>query len=310
MFRPRLSPSPAPIGLSHDHTCQRRQIRPAPRIVHKQPGRYVLKTKNETIVLLRVAKEVKYMPSMKQKIFALREMESISANPFYGTEDYHEDEMNLSIEAEAMEDVVIDMNALEMLSAQPKKGTGGQAAGVQVTAANGRPGNTAFVNIRGVGSINAQTTPLYVIDGVPIPIDTERDFNPISNINPSDIESFSILKDAATVSKYGSRGANGVVLITTNKGRSGEAQIKFNSSYGFGERIPDPFDLMDSSQKLELERQFADLGVGAASSLPGATASPEELRRLIALDTDWEEALLRKSIIQSNNLSISFLRSR
>lgn len=109
-----------------------KQIRPAPRIVHKQPGRYVLKTKNETIVLLRVAKEVKYMPSMKQKIFALREMESISANPFYGTEDYHEDEMNLSIEAEAMEDVVIDMNSLEMLSAQPKKGTGGQAAGVQM----------------------------------------------------------------------------------------------------------------------------------------------------------------------------------
>lgn len=181
----------------------------------------------------------------------------------------------------------------------------GQAAGVQVTAANGRPGNTAFVNIRGVGSINAQTTPLYVIDGVPIPIDTERDFNPISNINPSDIESFSILKDAATVSKYGSRGANGVVLITTKKGRSGDAQIKFNSSYGFGERIPDPFDLMDTSQKLELERQFSDLGVGAASSLPGATSSPEELRRLIALDTDWEEALLRKSIIQSNNLSIS-----
>lgn len=109
-----------------------KQIRPAPRIVHKQPGRYVLKTKNETIVLLRVAKEVKYMPSMKQKIFALREMESISTSPFYGTEDYHEDEMNLSIEAEAMEDVVIDMGTLEMLSAQPKKGTGGQAAGVQM----------------------------------------------------------------------------------------------------------------------------------------------------------------------------------
>lgn len=109
-----------------------KQIRPAPRIVHKQPGRYVLKTKKETIVLLRVAKEVKYMPSMKQKIFALRDMESISSTPFYGTEDYHEDEMDLSIEAEAMEDTVIDMGTLEMLSAQPKKGTGGQGAGVQM----------------------------------------------------------------------------------------------------------------------------------------------------------------------------------
>ncbi|MEP2056985.1 MAG: TonB-dependent receptor [Maribacter litoralis] len=181
----------------------------------------------------------------------------------------------------------------------------GQAAGVQVTAANGRPGNTAFVQIRGVGSINAQTTPLYVIDGVPIPIDTERDFNPISNLNPSDIETFSILKDAATVSKYGSRGANGVVLITTKKGKAGDARVKFSSSYGFGEMIPNNFDLMNTTQKLELERQYAALGVGAATSLPGATATPEEISRLNALDTDWQEALLKNSIIQSNNLSVS-----
>ncbi|MEK6152315.1 TonB-dependent receptor [Flavobacteriaceae bacterium 3-367] len=181
----------------------------------------------------------------------------------------------------------------------------GQAAGVAVTAANGRPGNTAFVQIRGIGSINAQTTPLYVIDGTPIPVDTTRDFNPISNINPNDIASFSILKDAATVSKYGSRGANGVVLITTKKGRSGDAQITFRSSYGFAERIPDPFDLLDAERKLELERQFAELGVNAAQSLPGATASPTQLAALIALDTDWEEELLRNSIIQSNSLSVS-----
>ncbi|WP_165750188.1 SusC/RagA family TonB-linked outer membrane protein [Cellulophaga sp. Z1A5H] len=181
----------------------------------------------------------------------------------------------------------------------------GQAAGVQVTASNGRPGNTAFVQIRGVGSINAQTTPLYVIDGVPIPIDTERDFNPISNLNPSDIETFSILKDAATVSKYGSRGANGVILITTKKGKSGDAQIKFSSSYGFGEMIPDKYDMMNATQKLELERQYAALGVGAATSLPGATSTPAELARLVSLDTDWQEALLKKSVIQSNNFSIS-----
>jgi len=175
----------------------------------------------------------------------------------------------------------------------------GQAAGVQVTAANGRPGQTAFVTIRGVGSINASTTPLYVVDGIPV----NSQF--ISNLNPNDIASFSILKDAATVSKYGSRGANGVVLITTKSGKSGEAQITFRSSYGFGERIPDPFDLMDAAQKLDLEKQFADLGVNAAQSLPGATADAVERARLIDLDTDWEEALLRKSVIQSNSLSIS-----
>nr|WP_299344166.1 TonB-dependent receptor [Allomuricauda sp.] len=181
----------------------------------------------------------------------------------------------------------------------------GQAAGVQVTAANGRPGNTAFVQIRGIGSINAQTTPLYVIDGVPIPIDTERDFNPINNLNPNDIESMSILKDAATVSKYGSRGANGVILITTKKGKSGDARITLRSSYGFNQRIPDPFDLMDATQKLELERQFAALGVEAAQALPGANASPDDLLRLRSLDTNWEEELLRTGQIQSTSLSIS-----
>lgn len=181
----------------------------------------------------------------------------------------------------------------------------GQASGVQVTAANGRPGQTAFVQIRGVGSINASTTPLYVIDGVPLSIDDANNINPLSNINPNDIESFSILKDAATVSKYGSRGANGVVLITTKQGKSGDAKITFRSSYGFGQRTPDPFNLLNASGKLDIEKQFADLGVNAALSLPGATTTEQEKAALIALDTNWEEELLRNSIIQSNSLSIS-----
>ena len=175
----------------------------------------------------------------------------------------------------------------------------GQAAGVQVTAANGRPGNTAFVQIRGVGSINASTTPLYIVDGTPI------DANDVANINPNDIASFSILKDAATVSKYGSRGANGVVVITTKQGKSGEAKITFRNSIGFGERIEDPFDLMNASQKLELERQYAELGVNAAQSLPGATSNDEQLAYLRSLDTNWESELLRRSYIQSNSLSVS-----
>jgi len=175
----------------------------------------------------------------------------------------------------------------------------GQAAGVQVTAANGRPGQTAFVQIRGVGSINASTTPLYVVDGTPV----NGDF--INNISPNDIATFSILKDAATVSKYGSRGANGVVLITTKTGKSGDARVVFRSSTGFGQRIQDPFDIMNTAQKLDLEKQFADLGVEAAQSLPGATATPAERARLLALDTNWEEELLRNSFIQSNALSIS-----
>jgi len=175
----------------------------------------------------------------------------------------------------------------------------GKAAGVQVTSANGRPGQTAFVQIRGVGSINASTAPLYIVDGVPI---NQADVN---NINPNDIAQFSILKDAATVSKYGSRGANGVVLITTKRGTKGDAKIVFRSSIGSGSKVNDPFDMMNASQKLELERQYAVLGVNGAEALPGASSSPEQLAQLISYDTDWEDELLRNSYIQSNSLSIS-----
>ncbi|WP_373059752.1 SusC/RagA family TonB-linked outer membrane protein [Zunongwangia sp. H14] len=176
----------------------------------------------------------------------------------------------------------------------------GKAAGVQVTAANGRPGQTAFVQIRGVGSVNAGSTPLYVVDGTPV----DQSF--INNLNPSDIQSFSVLKDAATVSKYGSRGANGVVVITTKQGRSGEAKIVFRSSLGTGSKIDDlNFEVMDAAQKLEYERQLAELGVTDAQSLPGATASPEQLELLRSYDTDWQQELLRDSYIQSNSLSVS-----
>ena len=94
----------------------------------------------------------------------------------------------------------------------------GQGAGIQSVGANGRPGETGFIQIRGQGSINASTTPLYVIDGIPLSVDDDNDLNPLSNINPGDIESISILKDAASVSLYGSRGANGIVVITTKTG--------------------------------------------------------------------------------------------
>ncbi len=175
----------------------------------------------------------------------------------------------------------------------------GKAAGVQVTAANGRPGEPAFIQIRGIGSLSAGTAPLYIVDG--IPVDDEN----IPNINPNDIESFSVLKDAASSALYGSRAANGVILITTKQGKSGDAKITFRSSIGSGSRIQDPFDMMNASQKLELERQYAELGIAAAARLPGATADATERARLIALDTDWEEELLRNSYVQSNSLSIS-----
>lgn len=99
----------------------------------------------------------------------------------------------------------------------------GQVAGVQTTSSTGQPGKDAAVRIRGIGSISASNTPLYVVDGVPY--DGE-----ISAINSSDIESMTVLKDAASNALYGARGANGVILITTKRGKTGDARVTFDAN--------------------------------------------------------------------------------
>ena len=111
----------------------------------------------------------------------------------------------------------------------------GRAAGVAVSAATGIPGGTMSVIIRGVGSINAGTTPLYVVDGIQLntgsgSINTQN--NPLNFLNPDDIESIEILKDAAAASIYGARAANGVILVTTKRGKTGKPKITLNTYWG------------------------------------------------------------------------------
>ena len=175
----------------------------------------------------------------------------------------------------------------------------GVAPGVQVVAANGKPGQTAFVRVRGVGSINASSAPLYIIDGVVAP--------DLNSVNPNDIESLSVLKDAATASLYGSRAANGVVVITTKSGKKNRAaQITLSSRVGYGQRIQDNFEMMNAAQKIQYERELAALGVTNAAALPGATlTSQEEYDYLVSLDTNWFDELLKKSFIQSNAISVT-----
>lgn len=179
----------------------------------------------------------------------------------------------------------------------------GKAAGVQVTAANGKPGQGAFVRIRGIGSLTAgASSPLYVVDGAVI---REEDLASIPN---EDIENIAVLKDAATTARYGSRGASGVVLITTKKGkRGGDATIRYTSRYGVTSRVNPNFSVMDAEQKLQFEAELFALGVSAASSLPGVTTQPGSPERQFLLDyeTDWEDLMLKTGIIQNNNVSIS-----
>lgn len=175
----------------------------------------------------------------------------------------------------------------------------GKAAGVQVTAANGRPGNTGFVKIRGVGTFDANSTPLYVVDGVPI------DPTNVGLVNPNDIENVSILKDAATASKYGSRGSNGVILITTKSGESGEAKITLRQTVGFTQRVQDNFELFDTEGKLAYEEELQGLGVFSPNFSETSSIASEERQFLIDNSVDHEKELLKNGFVQNTNLSIS-----
>ena len=118
----------------------------------------------------------------------------------------------------------------------------GRAAGVRVTAASGQPGAGIVVNVRGSGSITAGTDPLYIVDGVQISNDDEGNLastNPLASINPQEIESIEVLKDASATSIYGSQAANGVVLITTKRGQAGRTNIEFSTQVGSVQPISD-----------------------------------------------------------------------
>lgn len=120
----------------------------------------------------------------------------------------------------------------------------GSMPGVQTTSGGGQPGSGAQIVVRGFGSINSSSSPLYVVDGVPF------DGN-INSINPNDIESITVLKDAASGALYGSRGANGVVMITTKRGSSDKTQVSLKASWGFASRAIPRYDLMNQSEYLE-----------------------------------------------------------
>ena len=115
----------------------------------------------------------------------------------------------------------------------------GTVAGVQVLSDNGQPGSSAKIRIRGVGSINAGMDPLYVVDGVPFDGD-------LSSINTQDIESMTVLKDAASTALYGARGANGIIMVTTKKGKSGKATVNFDAKVGSNSRAIKNYDVMTS----------------------------------------------------------------
>lgn len=152
----------------------------------------------------------------------------------------------------------------------------GLAAGVQSTSTSGQPGSDATIRIRGVGSINASADPLYVLDGVPYG-------GSLNAINPSDIESISVLKDAASSALYGSRGANGVIIITTKKGRKLGTTIDARVSQGFSKRAVKDYEKVSTDQYMEMYWEAirnAGLTNGLSADVAATQASSGLIRRL------------------------------
>ena len=208
----------------------------------------------------------------------------------------------------------------------------GQMAGVQVTEASGEPGAGATVRVRGVGSISAGNEPLYVIDGFPISknvgLGVQGDNfrrrssfrppsqNPLANLNPNDIESIQVLKDASTASIYGSRGSNGVIIITTKRGKKGGApSFSYNSFFG-SQSVANKLDLMNSAELIDYNRDatnnaYLQRNPGANTSDPnsvrtsGAWRLAEDVLSPSGVDVDWQDVVFRSAMVQTHNLSVS-----
>ena len=208
----------------------------------------------------------------------------------------------------------------------------GRTAGVQITSQNGKVGGGINIRVRGSSSITASNEPLYVIDGVPMTSEnqsvTAAATNPLSDLNFNDIESIDILKDASASAIYGSRGSNGVVLITTKSGKAGKTRLNFDSQFGFSEPT-NKRDFVNAGQYVELFREAAynnDLADGfdpvnnpadyAGSWLESMESTMDYLaghrdwRQETANDpnwvgTDWQEEAFQQAQFQNYNLSAS-----
>ena len=188
----------------------------------------------------------------------------------------------------------------------------GKVAGVRITDNGGSPDSAPNIRIRGGASLNADNNPLIVIDGIPIGNQNPAGVsNPLSLVNPNDVESFTILKDASATAIYGSRASNGVIIITTKKGISGEAQYSFSSSVtsstpGKG------LDMMGSEDYVRFIQQFHPTLVSSLGVPLNTVSTNEFVSQIISTDlgdraiydTNWRDSVLRTAITSNTNFSV------
>jgi TonB-linked SusC/RagA family outer membrane protein len=181
----------------------------------------------------------------------------------------------------------------------------GQLAGVTVNQVTGTPGGGVAVNIRGAGSVGAGDNPLYVVDGFPLSPGFDQYSNPLSTINPDDIENISVLKDAASTAIYGSRGANGVIMITTKRAKKGESSVTVNTSTGLQSVLPkSKLKMMTATEFAQWRTeaiQDANAVNGTNNPIPNEYKNPQSLGK----GTGWFDAVTRVAPMQNYDVTIA-----
>lgn len=190
----------------------------------------------------------------------------------------------------------------------------GRVPGMSVISSSGQPGQSAALVIRGIGSIGGSNTPLYVMDGIPI----EGGY--FQTINPEDIESVNVLKDASAKALYGSRGSNGVIVITTKKGQKGRLSVNYASQYGISTLTQPTFEMMDARERLRFEEEVGletgrDIGPGwrfsprnpnfATQSAVWQQQAVRILDSLRSMNTDWRDLFFQNGNFMEQQVSLS-----
>lgn len=183
----------------------------------------------------------------------------------------------------------------------------GRVAGVQISQKSNEPGGGLSISIRGSGSIQAGNDPLYVVDGIIVNngsvagtggvgfTGNNNPRNPLNSLNPSDIESLEVLKDASATAIYGSRGSNGVVIITTKKGSKGKLKVGYDGFYGI-QNVYKPMDVLTAQEYMDVLNSIIDLGGG------------DPLQRINSIEgegTDWQDLIYRTAKTQNHNITMS-----
>ena len=172
----------------------------------------------------------------------------------------------------------------------------GKVPGLHIIPGDGGPGSSSTIRIRGAASLNASNDPLIVIDGVPIASDGGAGMsNPLETINPNDIESFTVLKDASSAAIYGSRASNGVIIITTKRGKGARPQVSYSGSVSVqtnSKRIP---TMTPGEFREYVEEVF-----------PAGSTTGDYVHGLLGdVDTDWQDLIFRPAISHEHNVSLS-----